>query len=228
MDNLTTEEAKIEETKTEEVKVDDFNVDKELSKHSISKIASRAGIMRINNDIYAEFRNIMMARMKEIIRAVLIFTEYNKRKTVTEEDILSASEQLNNILVLGINKKSKNTKNLKKCKTLETTKSENAEKLKPGKLSVKKIKFYQKESDNLLFPKENFKRIVKSISNEYNFLPEGENIRYQKNILPLLQMWIEEYMVKICSYANMICLNTKRQTLFTEDLKLALKINSNM
>ena len=52
-------------------------------------MARRGGVMSISGNIY-KVRRILKAFLEEVIKDVLIFYQYNKRKTVTTIDVIYA------------------------------------------------------------------------------------------------------------------------------------------
>ena len=53
-------------------------------------MAHHGGIMCISGNIYEEVRRILKAFLEEVIKDVVIFCQYNERKTVTTIDVIYA------------------------------------------------------------------------------------------------------------------------------------------
>ena len=122
--------------------------------------------------------------------------------------------------MVGLNKKTHHTKNLQKYKPEHRAeRASKKRKAKPGMVALRKIKKYQK-TDRLLIPKENFRRLILEISQDL----AQDNIRFQKDVILLIQLWIEEYIVGICEDANLVAIHAKRETVYPEDIKLIRKI----
>lgn len=206
-----------------------------ITKNALERLFHRAGAKRIGGTSYDEMRKFIERKTQKIVEATILFTGYDGRKTVMEEDVRLASEHLERPLLAGLNKNAKTgTKNLKKCKgepkkeksekeerTSSTGKVIKNPKFHPGTVALRKIRKYQKHSDCLLIPKENFKRIVKKMAEDLAII---EDIRFQKGTISLIQLWIEEYIVEIAKVAVLISLHSKRTTVEGKDIGLAFAI----
>ncbi|KAI0171750.1 histone-fold-containing protein [Hypoxylon sp. FL1284] len=61
-----------------------------ITKPAVRRLARRGGVKRISAHIYDEARAAVKARLEEIIRDCVVYTEYRQRKTVTTNDVLHA------------------------------------------------------------------------------------------------------------------------------------------
>ncbi|RCN28361.1 core histone H2A/H2B/H3/H4 [Ancylostoma caninum] len=54
-----------------------------ITRNAIRRLARRAGVKRISEDIYAETRGVLRQFLEKVIRDAVMYTEHAKRKTVT-------------------------------------------------------------------------------------------------------------------------------------------------
>lgn len=196
----------------------------DITENAMERLLRRAGVKRISTSTYPELRRVMEKKVREIVATVITYTEYDRRRTVMESDIQAAAEQLGTTLAVGLNKKAQHTKNLQRFSGEIRKTGASGKKAKPGVVALRKIKKYQKDSDTLLIPKQNFKRLVKYLARE-NFSSD-EKLRFQKDVILLIQVWVEEYVVKMGSDANLLTLHAGRETLSEKDLKLVQTLRS--
>ncbi len=190
-----------------------------IAKNAIARLLHRAGVLRINSLVYDEIRGVMKMKLETVMRTILTFTEHEKRKTIMEQDVYAAAEQLGTVLVAGLNKKANHTKNLRKCKPEHHSETPKKRKSKPGAVALQKIRKYQKESDCLLIPKENFRRLTLELCQDMT-----ESVRFQREVILLIQLWIENYIVDLCRDANLLALHAGRLTVFPADIQLVRQI----
>ncbi|KAI0111310.1 histone-fold-containing protein [Daldinia grandis] len=65
-----------------------------ITKPAIRRLARRGGVKRISAQIYDEVRVALKARLEEIIRDCVIYTEYRQKKTVTISDVLHSLKRM--------------------------------------------------------------------------------------------------------------------------------------
>ncbi|KAI1470620.1 histone-fold-containing protein [Daldinia caldariorum] len=65
-----------------------------ITKPAIRRLARRGGVKRISAQIYDEVRSALKARLEEIIRDCVVYTEYRQRKTVTINDVIHSLKRL--------------------------------------------------------------------------------------------------------------------------------------
>ncbi|KAL3802229.1 hypothetical protein HJC23_001773 [Cyclotella cryptica] len=61
-----------------------------ITKPAIRRLARRGGVKRISGLIYEEARGTLKTFLENIMRDVVTYTEYSRRKTVTVQDVLYA------------------------------------------------------------------------------------------------------------------------------------------
>ena len=62
----------------------------DISRAAICQMAHHGGVMRISGNIYEEVHGILKAFLEEVIKDVVIFCQYNERKTATTIDVIYA------------------------------------------------------------------------------------------------------------------------------------------
>lgn len=211
-----------------------------ISRPALQRIMRRAGIKRISESTYGELRNVMTHYMKSIIRDMVIFVEHNERKTVQIKD-LKASLEMNNIqLAADLNPSSKKNNALQSCQSVgksgpskrskepasapESVPSSRTKpyRFRPGTGAIRAIKYQQKNSDCLSFPKANFDRYTRELTRESH--QGDDDLRFSDGVLDLFQLVVEDYLVDLCSDAYNLTLFAERDTIQPKDIHLARKL----
>jgi histone H3 len=202
-----------------------------ITKPAIMRLLRRAGVKRVSGLVYEEFRGILKVNLEKTVRAMLVFTEYNKRKTATVEDLETALDQLGVELAAGLNKTVATTKSLKSCnsrskKSGETTHENKGDepikkphRFRPGTVAIRDMKKQQKNSDCLAIPKQNFSRLCREIAQDFS-----DDLRFAAGTIELLQLVTETHLVTIMENANLCALHAERETLLPKDIQLARRI----
>ena len=94
------------------------------------------------------------------------------------------------------------------------------QRFKPGTVSLRNIKKYQKASNCLSFAKLPFENLVRDIVQKY------EDVKFSKDIFPILQHYIESYIVNLFKQSNMLAVYCKRIKILPEDIRLVCKIKN--
>lgn len=87
---------------------------------------------------------------------------------------------------------------------------------KPGTVALRNIRKQQKETD-LAFPEASFARFAREKAQDYM----DEEIRFSKDALTMLQVYLEERIIKLFREANKLALHANRQSVMPVDLRLA-------
>lgn len=205
-----------------------------ITKPAIRRVLRRAGVLRISGLVYEETRGVLKVWLEKIVKDMVIFMEYDRRKTVQTEDLEAALDSNGIALAAGINQNAKKTASLQSCNSrgkssTKKTKAPAAEgeekkahRFKPGTVALRDIKKQQKSSDCLAIPKLNFERLVREIAQDFT-----EDARFSAPVFGLLQLAAEDYLIDIFESANMCAIHAKRETLFPMDIQLARRIKEN-
>ena len=89
---------------------------------------------------------------------------------------------------------------------------------RPGTVTLREIKRYQKTTGNLC-PRAPFQRLVREISSEHM-----ADCRFQARALMALQEAVEAYMTGLFEDCNLCAIHAKRMTIFPKDMQLARRI----
>ena len=89
---------------------------------------------------------------------------------------------------------------------------------KPGTVTLREIKRYQKSVDMLL-PRASFQRLVRNITMDMD-----HNLRFQSQALQALQEATEAYIVGLFEDTNLCAIHAKRVTVQKKDMDLARRI----
>ncbi|KAK1759320.1 histone-fold-containing protein [Echria macrotheca] len=65
-----------------------------VTKPDIRRLARRGGVKRISAGIYDEIRGALKARLEQILRDCITYTEYRNAKTVTVNDVIFALRRI--------------------------------------------------------------------------------------------------------------------------------------
>lgn len=205
-----------------------------ITKPAIRRILRRAGVLRISGLVYEETRGVLKTWLEKIVKDMIIFKEYDRRKTVQTEDLEAALDSNGIALAAGINQNAKKTASLQSCnsrgKSSSSTKkapaAEGEEKkthrFKPGTVARRDIKNQQKSSDCLAIPKLNFERLVREIAQDFE-----QDVRFSSPVFGLLQLAAEDYLIDIFECANLCAIHANRETLFPKDIQLVRLIKEN-
>lgn len=153
-----------------------------ITKPAIRRILRRAGVKRISGLVYEELRGILKVWLEKIVRDMIVFTEYDRRKTVQNEDLEAALDANGIALAAGINQNAKKTASLQSCNSRGTSRgkakagtgpkgkapvadgeAKKPHRFKPGTQALRDITRQQKSSDCLAIPKLNFSRLVREV-----------------------------------------------------------------
>jgi histone H3 len=90
---------------------------------------------------------------------------------------------------------------------------------RPGTISLREIKKFQKTSNCLTFAKYPFERFVRSVISKYN-----GDMKIAKDVFIVLQYYIEQYLVDFLRDANAAAIHSGRVKLMPTDLDFICKL----
>mgnify|MGYP000471447708 CR=1 FL=1 len=88
---------------------------------------------------------------------------------------------------------------------------------KPGSVVIRDIQRLQKIGNTLIMPKNAFEKCVRSICNDI-----GIKLKISKHVFPLLQHYIEEYVVDILRNSNAAAIHANRVKVMDSDIHFVL------
>lgn len=200
-----------------------------ISNPAIERLLRRGGVLRIGKLAYEEIRGLIRTWTAKIVKDMIIFTQHNRRKTVSVEDLEAALENNGISLAAGLNNNAKSTASLQSCNSRGISGKPRApakdgevkkpHRFLPGTVAMRDVRRHQKNSDCLAIPKLNFERLTREIAQNM-----GESVRFSNGVFDLLQLALEDYIIKLGKLANKCVIHAKRETLFSSDLELVLTI----
>lgn len=188
---------------------------------AIRRLLRKASVKRINGYVYNEIREIIKSMLTDLCSNIIDFMVYNRRVTVQSSDISAALEIRGLFLAASLNPNAKTTfhSSFGHSHKKKKTESETPHKFKPGTVALREIRKEQK-STFFAIPKANFSRLVREVSQDF----KDDVLRFSEGVIDLLQVAVEETIIKICSKAYLLSLHAKRETLQPVDLQLVLNI----
>ena len=98
----------------------------------------------------------------------------------------------------------------------------------PGLLALHEICRYQQSTESLI-RRTPFNKLIKEISQEYRICPEGPGtpsvqVRFQSTALAALQEAAKNFLVGLFEDINLLAVQSKRVTVMSCDIRLALRI----
>lgn len=72
-----------------------------ITKPAIRRLARRGGVKRMNSLIYEETRNVLREFLNKVVQGAIIYSEFARRKTVTQMDVVMAMKRNGITLYLG-------------------------------------------------------------------------------------------------------------------------------
>ena len=193
-----------------------------ITKPAIRRLLARAGIKSMSGLVYEEFRGIMKLTLEKIISSAIILTEQRKAKTVTYNDYKEAADMIG-IHTLSSKNYPKQCNKRKRKKHVETdtdsdvfySATENDVQSGGNKKMIRKMQ----KTNCLIFPESTMIRLIKEISNDYNY-----DIRHSKTGLVFVHALIEEMLTKLAMDANLCAQHAGRLTVQPRDFNLARRI----
>jgi len=96
-----------------------------------------------------------------------------------------------------------------------------ARRYKPGTVSLREIRKYQRTTE-LLIRKLPFQRLIREIAND--IVGDKIQLRFQTTAIAALQEAAEAYLVGLFEDTNLCAIHAKRVTIMPQDMRLARRI----
>lgn len=190
-----------------------------LTKGSFSRLGYQAGVKSFSSLVYEQSRQIIGHEIHQVLEKAINYSNFLDLKTINVNVIVAA---------LPVQFYSENAQN-KGFKT-RTTKPRTGERkfsFKKGTVSLREMKFFQKQFGTLLFAKAPFERVVREVASHLVADAESSE-RFSEDALLLFQHYIEHFMIKLYKNANLISMYAGRVTVQHKDVELAHKIASSV
>ena len=116
-------------------------------------------------------------------------------------------------------KKTLNTGGWKQSRNPSKGRVRKPRRFRPGTVALRQIRKYQKSTE-LLIQKLPFQRLVREVSQEVSKDLGVDPFRYQSTAILALQEASEDFLVRMFSQCNDICVHGKRVTIQNKDIQL--------
>ena len=116
-------------------------------------------------------------------------------------------------------KKTLNTGGWKQSRNPSKGRVRKPRRFRPGTVALRQIRKYQKSTE-LLIRKLPFQRLVREVSQEVSKDLGVDPFRYQSTAILALQEASEDFLVRMFSQCNDICVHGKRVTIQNKDIQL--------
>lgn len=193
-----------------------------LTRNGAVRLARKAGVKYLSGMATWELRGVMKVYLDAVLKDACTLADYQRRKTVTVEDVKRALEGLSERKRLGCNTtKHIGTPSDKGCILYEPGKSKGGHRWHRGTVALRQIKHYQKQSECLLLPRSPVKRVVKLCASDYLLFA-----RMSAEAALAIQEMLESYLVATLKSANLSAIHAKRVTVQPKDIQLARRLNA--
>ena len=193
-----------------------------ITKPAIQRLAQRAGVKSLSGLVYDETRRILKTHMESTLRNCITSCEHARRKRVMLKDLNVSLTMNNQFLGSAVNPNSQKA-TFGGCKPRPVKKGtvDNPKrKAKPGTGSLRDIRFQQKNSDCLIFPRAAFGTLTREIGQDFK-----ENLTFAAEFLEMFQLVCENYLTELFNHANLCTIHAGRSTLHQKDLLLVQRVH---
>lgn len=183
-----------------------------LTKPSVQHLLRKAGVKSASGLIYEETIGVFLFMLDSILQRVVVFVEHERRRTAMPSDVKRAVESVTGLGLLV------HDETVTRCAARRTAASKtDQQRTRKGIGALRNIRFYQRQSDCVYFPKTAFHRLVK----------DRVNLRWNKVGLDHLQLFLEAHLVHLLEKANLAAIHASRETLMPRDILLARSLSDN-
>ena len=189
-----------------------------ITKPAILRIAHRGGAKSLSGLMYEETRGVLRVFLEALLRLANLSRDHARRSTFQVKDLDFALNVNNEYLIAGVDSNSKSTSSLLGCKLRQRT-GTGVRRAKSGTNAVREIRYYQKNSDCLIFPHVPFRRLVMEIIQD-----NTPDYRVSSDFIRLTQLVAETYLTKLYEDATLAAIHAGRVKLMPKDIQLARRI----
>lgn len=196
------------------VKKASYSVD-DLTHAPLKRILYKAGVNRKSASVYVTMRSELATKLSGLLRKMIIFTEYARRKTVKTEDLRKAlkTEGVELCAVApNLKFKKKGTEAKEEDAKEKPEEEKKKRRAKPGALANKMIR-QQQRTEKLCFPRTVFERIVRHVMSDFK-----ADVKFSGAVFYLLQLVCEIHLIRLCEKAHLVATSQSRQTVFGRDI----------
>lgn len=184
-----------------------LDINTALRKPSLRRVAQMGGVKRLSRESYKEMRKVLAVYLVEVIRKVVLLTQWNKKKTVLPRFAMAAVE--NDGLGGGYSKicKKWNPRKKKKGVKRKTT-------ARSGTQSLRQIRFYQKQMDCNAFQKAPFDAWIRGMAAGFH----ADIIRFSEGGLDIIREAAQNFLISLMAAAQTQALHAGRVTVMPKDI----------
>jgi len=175
-----------------------------MNDSALKRISYRAGVYRTHSIVYFHMRQIGEKYLSSVIYYAIIYTQYGRRTTISEEDVINAIEKTGYISLYPT------TGSVKKCK------------ISKHKKILSKIREYQQQYDCFTLAKAPIEALIKQETATYD--TSWKKYRWSLDALRTLHFALEYMLYKLFFAANKIAIHSDRSTIQHKDISLAIEL----
>lgn len=203
-----------------------------ITNSSIERLMHQAGIKTVSGSVYTEVRGILREKLEHAVEHILQLMYSDRRKTVMPEDVLDYFESLTKVYPTGFEDQISRCKTYEQARAQSHTSAEKRKKPKDGDAqkasrrkprypqALRKIRFYQKQHDCVLFPKLAFYKLVQEYTQYYE-----KDVRWSADAMGLLQIVMETHLREFFKDVQLSAIHAKRVRIEPKDLNLTLHMH---
>lgn len=175
-----------------------------ITNSAITRLARQAGVVRLNSLVYEEIRGILRSKLEEVLKKATILVEHFHKRTISMDVVIAS-------LPFHMFTTSTRYDIFKKPKING----------KRGSITLRQIRFYQKQFGTFLLRKSSFARLVHEVGQDFK-----NDLRYSRLGIKALQTFIEMYIINLFKKTIAVGINSGRVTLYPKDLQIVRNLES--
>lgn len=190
-----------------------------LTDSAFHRLFRRAGTKRVQANAWKYLREYAGQVTQMLVEKSAIVAEYAGHKTLGNSHLFAVAESMGLHLAAGLD----NAGRLphfhgvhKKQHTEEKSSSGKTHRFRPGTVALRDIRKQQKNSDNLIFQAQPYRRLVKSY--------KPADVRVSQSFVDLLQFTVEQKLLTIAYDAQLTSLHARRVGVEESDIRIAIEI----
>lgn len=205
----------------------------------LSKILRKGGVLRARKDVIQTMNAAAQKFLTRILHSAILIALQSGRVTVNVHHLKAACAVLGVKCAVGVNPTAAVTPSLitgpsyprrsaaKDGEGGDDGAERKKRKFKQGTVSAREITFHQRK-DNLVFRKLTFKRFCKNLAATTTVVsfPKADltTLRFSKNILVILQVICERYLISLASGASELAKIAGQKTVNSERVESVIKL----
>lgn len=192
---------------------------RDITKTAIRFMARRAGVRRIDRDVYSFVYNYAENLVANLTRDGVLYAEHANKKTLQLGHIEAVLRRLGHPVAIACLNKIKTEKHLSRKNLLPVKKEPGKRRFKQGTVALREIRHEQKRSDRSVLRFLPFQRMVRRNAEKVN-----ADMRIAKGVFLVLQLFIEHSITELLARGNLCAQHAQRISLQAADLQLVTNI----